>query len=93
MLANLDAQLASGAMDQHTYDARKLEVQELIRKGQAFVYSPVEKTARLVGNLLLGLIGFGLFLMAAAGQAVPGVLLGLAVFGLCSWQFGRALRH
>lgn len=88
MLRHLDAKLASGAIDQHTYEARKAETQELIRRGRAVEYSRTEAIGQvaLVFALLLG--GFMLFAIAGSNGALPGLIIGIAgvVFGVLTWR-------
>lgn len=68
LIANLDHQFRTGGIDQPTYEARKVQVLETIRKGQALLFSRREKAVwgsvaalfTLLGALmLLGVIGGG----------------------------------
>lgn len=47
MLRNLDEQLAAGNIDLARYEARKVEVVELIRRGKAIEYSGGERLWRI----------------------------------------------
>ncbi|MCB0911938.1 MAG: hypothetical protein KDB60_10035 [Propionibacteriaceae bacterium] len=95
MLANLDAQLASGAMDQHTYDARKLEVQELIRKGKAFSLTRTEKL--LWGALAVLMTLGGLFIFFAGAMngvvTIPGLIISAAMFIFGLNRLALIIRH
>lgn len=76
MLRNLDAQLAAGRIDVHTYEARKAEVVDLIRRGRAVVWTPAERAVRIVGGLILLALGVWLLLGAGSSGAMVGILLG-----------------
>lgn len=65
MLANLDRQLADGTMTKAEYDSRRIEVEDLIRKGKDIDMTPAEKYGRLAG-------GFAVFCVVA-------VILGLII--------------
>jgi hypothetical protein len=93
MLASLDKQLAAGSLDQHSYDARKLETDELIRKGQAFLYSPAEKIFWSVVAGLLALLGVGLAVMSGANGGGFGAIIGILMFGFGATRLVRVLRH
>ena len=89
---HLDAKRASGAIDQHTYEARRAETQELIRRGRAVEYSRAEAVgqAALAVALLLG--GIAIALMAGSNGALLGITIGMAgiVFGVLTWRKLRA---
>lgn len=94
MLAHLDAQLDQGTIDQHSYEARKLKVQELIRKGDAYTFSPTEKAIWLASYGLMAILGLGVIGMVAAngGNFIGvGVGLFLLIFGLT--RISKTLRH
>ena len=95
MLANLDTQLQSGMIDQPTYDARKIEVEELIRKGKAYSLSPREKTLRGVAAAIVLVLGvFIWYAMASQGQpSFVGVIVALAaiIYGIA--RLAVTLRH
>lgn len=76
MLRQLDEQLAAGKIDQAAYEARKVEVLELIRRGKAVEYSGGDKavntgvgTTMLVLGVLtaLGSLYFGAWLVTPIG--------------------------
>lgn len=79
MLRNLDDRLASGDIDQARYEARKVEVLELIRRGKAIEYSSGERLWRIGRGGLAILLG--VFLIAGSSGGLGG-LLGLALIGL-----------
>ena len=76
MLRNLDNQLASGGIDQARYEARKVEVLELIRQGKAVEYSPAERAWRIGRGVLSILLGMFLIFGTQGGL---GGLLGIAL--------------
>ena len=88
MLRHLDAKLASGAIDQYTYDVRKAETHELIRRGRAVEYSRVEAIWR--AGLAVALIVAGVWLGGIAGGngAIPGLQIGVGgvVWGVLTWR-------
>lgn len=85
MLANLDSQLAAGNIDRPTYEARRIEVMELIRSGRAIDMSAGERTARNIAVALILVIGFGIglsliILVTNLASIVAGLLfMGAAV--------------
>lgn len=79
MLRNLDEQLAAGNIDLARYEARKVEVVELIRRGKAIEYSGGERLWRIGRGVLAILLG--VFLIAGSSGGLGG-LLGLVLVGL-----------
>lgn len=92
LLRNLDDQLAAGKIDHATYDTRRTEVLELIRKGKAVEFRPVERTVLIVCGIAAVVIGVLLLGGAAAGGAILGVLIGLALMIGGFTLLGRGLR-
>lgn len=90
MLRNLDDQLASGGIDQATYDSRRIEVLELIRKGKAIEYTRQERGLRIVFGVILTLFSLLVIGSASNNGALLGVLLGIAgvVFGIRTMRRG-----
>lgn len=88
MLANLDRQRDTGSIDPHAYEARKLESQELIRKGQAFTLSKVEK---VVWSAISGF--FFLLGLLAFGGNVWGIILGIAMVVFGFNRLAMVIRH
>jgi hypothetical protein len=79
MITNLEQQRLVGTIDQATYEARKVEVLEVIRKGEAIVFERREKAlwgtvaalfTGLGALMLLGVIGGGnlVTVLIAAGM-------------------------
>lgn len=88
MLANLDRQRDIGSIDPHAHEARKLEIQELIRKGQAFTLSKVEKvlwSAVSAFFVLLGLLAFG--------GNILGIILGIGMLVFGFNRLAMVIRH
>lgn len=92
LLRNLDNQLAAGNIDQATYDTRRTEVLELIRKGKAVEFRPAERTLLIVCGIAAVVIGVVLLGGAATGGALLGVLLGLAIMVGGFTLLGRGMR-
>lgn len=94
MLANLDQRLQSGEIDQHAYEARRVEILELIRQGKAYSLTPTEKAWRIALGVVITFIGVVLLLMTIAGNGnLVGVIISLAA---CSFGVNRlagAMRH
>lgn len=94
MLANLERQLSSGDIDVHFYESRRIEVVELIRKNQAFIYSPTEKAARLVAYSLFAVSGLAFLGVIVVNQGnLVGVAIALVLFGFGMAGIGKTLRH
>ena len=95
MLANLDQRLQSGEIDQPTYDARRAEVMELVRKGAAYSLSPREKALRIaLGVALMALGGFIAAMMVVGGQSsVVALIISLAGLIYGANRVISALRH
>ena len=88
MLANLDQRLQSGEINQPTYDARRVEVMELIRQGKAYSLTSSEKAWRTALGVTLMVIGLALTLIDLAGNA-PNII-GLAIgIGLTAYGANR----
>ena len=88
MLANLDRQRDSGSINPHAYEARKLEIQELVRKGQAFTLSRVEKilwSGVSVLFIMLGLLAFG--------GNILGIILGIGMLVFGFNRLAMVIRH
>lgn len=83
MLRNLDERLAAGQIDLHTYEARKAEVLELIRKGKAREFLPLERVIFGVGSVLAFLFVVAMVSGMSSGGTFWGVLLliGCVVLG------------
>ena len=81
MLANLDQQLASGNINQHEYDSRRIEIEDMIRKGKDIDMDSTERTGRAIGGLaiLIGWSGMGGFPLGTARVAVVGLVGGAAI--------------
>ena len=80
-----DLERARPNMDPATYATRKLELEELIRKGKAIELSPLDR----VGQVLLALVGV-LALVFMSGN----ILIAVLVAGLAWWfavRWGRPL--
>jgi len=95
MLANLDQQLAAGNIDRSTFEARRVEVLELIRKGKAVQHSSVEKTFFLVQGVVLIVLSFGVLSIAGNRDLVSGpvpLLTGLALLGFGISRSVKAFR-
>ncbi len=95
MLANLDSRLATGTIDQHTYDARKLEIEELIRKGRAFSLSRTEKLFWGTLAVLMTLGGLFIFFIGATNGVVtlPGLIISAAMFIFGLNRLALVIRH
>lgn len=95
MLENLDSRLAAGTIDQHTYDARKLEIEELIRKGKAFSLTRPEKLLWGALAVLMTLGGLFIFLAGAANGivTVPGLIISAAMFIFGLNRLALIIRH
>lgn len=95
MLAQLDRRLAKGEIDHATYEARRENVMEMIRKGRAFVLSPLEKAIWGAFASLLIITGFGTIarILSSGGTALFGTLISVAliVYGLNRLMY--VLRH
>lgn len=81
MLANLDQQLASGNINQHEYDSRRIEIEEMIRKGKDIDMDSTERTGRAIGGLAILIVccAMGIFLIGTARVAVVGLVGGAAI--------------
>jgi hypothetical protein len=81
MLANLDQQLASGNINQHEYDSRRIEIEDMIRKGKDIDMDSTERTGRAIGGLAILIVccAMGFFLIGTARVAVVGLVGGAAI--------------
>lgn len=89
MLENLDKQLRDGVIDQHTYSARRLEIEELIRTGKAFLLSTSEKI--WLGLLALVMACFGVFAVSR-GALLP-LIGGVALIVFAINRLVTIIRH
>lgn|GEM_PF-1539588 len=75
MLATIDRQLASGALSHAQYEARKVEVLELIRTGKDVDMSGRERLLRIISGIALALAVFlGAVVIVSGGGHGKGVL-------------------
>ena len=88
MLANLDRQFEAGNLDQHACEARKLEIQELIRKGQAFTLTKAEKILWSLVGVFFVLVG-----LLALGGGLLGIILGIAMLVYGFNRIIAVIRH
>ncbi len=81
MLRNIDDQLRAGRIDQARYDARRVEIMELIRRGKAVEYSRTEHILRVISGLLS--IALGVIVFSFGPNVIGGLIaLALIVFGV-----------
>lgn len=94
LLRNLENQLALGNIDQATYDTRRAEVMEMIRKGKAVEFGTAERV--LIGLAGVVAVAFGIVMLgglsSSGGGNIFGLLLILAAFGGGLTLLARALR-
>ena len=88
MLANIDRQLAEGAIDQPTYDARRTETLELIRRGKAIQHTKAEMVIgygwAIFATLLAACLLVGALLNASL---LSGALsIGLTILAVLAWR-------
>lgn len=88
MLRNLDEQLAAGRIDQASYESRKVEVMELIRRGRAVELSRTERIWRLGGGGVVVIAGVWVLATGLDGAWFVGI--GLIAFGI--WVLRQAFR-
>lgn len=85
MLANLDAKLAVGELTQHEYDAKRVEVLELIRRGKAVDIHPARRAIAITCSVLLIVAGAVLLLTMKPLTVLLGLaMIVAAIFGLKS---------
>ncbi|MGC3952852.1 MAG: hypothetical protein QM804_01110 [Propionicimonas sp.] len=85
LLADLDRQLQDGEMDQYAYEARRVEVLELIRKGKAVERSAIAYLFHFLAiAILVGVAAWAIFMSIRASYlpiaitiAGPTLLAGL----------------
>lgn len=77
MLRDLDDRLATGEIDQASYDAQRTQALELIRTGRAVELSGMDRAMVIGGGIVALVIGLVIAGIAASNQATVGVLLGL----------------
>ena len=88
MLANLDRQLAEGAIDQHTYDARRTETLELIRRGKAVEHTKTEMAFGYGWAIFATILVVFLLILAANGNLVA-LIVGVVVAVLAARAWGQ----
>lgn len=83
MLANLDQQLASGNIDQHEYDSRRIEIEDMIRKGKDIDMDSTERAGRAIGGLAILIVCcvMGIYLISSASMWLV-VVFGVAAIAL-----------
>lgn len=83
MLANLDQQLASGNINQHEYDSRRIEIEDMIRKGKDIDMDSTERTGRAIGGLAILIVCcvMGVYLISSANMWLV-VVFGVAAIAL-----------
>lgn len=69
--------LATGEIDQASYDAQRTQALELIRTGRAVELSGMDRAMVIGGGIVALVIGLVIAGIAASNQATVGVLLGL----------------
>lgn len=88
MLANLDRQLAAGAISQAQHEARKAEVLEMIRTGKDIDMGVREKLVRVIAGIVIAIAGIvggatiisvGGFILAAWAFIIAGCVVGYKV--------------
>lgn len=77
MLRDLDDRLATGEIDQASYDAQRTQALELIRTGRAVELSGMDRAMVIGGGIVALVIGLVIAGITASNQATVGVLLGL----------------
>lgn len=77
MLRDLDDRLATGEIDQTSYDAQRTQALELIRTGRSVELSGMDRAMVIGGGIVALVIGLVIAGIAASNQATVGVLLGL----------------
>lgn len=77
MLRDLDDRLATGEIDQASYDAQRTQALELIRTGRAVELSGMDRAMVIGGGIVALAIGLVIAGIAASNQATVGVLPGL----------------
>ena len=88
MLANLDRQLAEGAIDQHTYDSRRTETLELIRRGKAVEHTKTEMAFGYGWAIFATILAVFLLILAAANGNLVALIVGVvvAVLAARAWR-------
>lgn len=84
MLANLDAQLAAGTITAAEHEARKVEVLELIRKGQAVEYTTADRIVAIAFVIIAALVGLWMLATAGSNGALGGVVIGVAILAIAA---------
>lgn len=87
MLAHLEARRST--MTDGEYVSRRIEIEELIRRGKAIEYSAVDqigRTVTLVAGLLLGLV---LLAQSGASGSIGAGVFGLAIIVGSVWLVRR----
>lgn len=88
MLRDLERQLQEGVLDQYAYEARRVQVLELVRKGKAVKRSPF-----LVGLHWFMVVAFALLALAIAiGNVTAGIFLGIPLLLVAYTWWRIALR-
>ena len=87
MLANLDHQLEAGNITRATYDARRVEILELIRRNRAVEYGWPEKIGITVGSTVALVAGFAFII---GGGSTFSVVLGVALI-VAAFLWGKRI--
>lgn len=94
LLANLDRQRAEGTIDQGAYEARRAEVETMIRKGQAYSLSRTEKLVWAIAAALLAVAGVLVFALAIKNDAnILGLIFGAGLLSLAANRVWVLSRH
>lgn len=81
MLARLEARRAAGELSQAECDAKRIEVEELIRRGKTIDVGTPRRVIAGLSSAVLGVVGLGLVVVGPTiGAKVIGLVMLVAAF-------------